>query len=132
MFLLVVCPVLFCTTMQKCSYLSKSTGMVSQYRDSDVLSHTVSVKLALMAVLDAAPHTGVTVPEGAQSNQVGTVFIAGTGTCVLHTSWVNATGSLRCSVNSLKDDKRGACSPSFPSESKVQTFKVMIFFYDLD
>lgn len=60
------------------------------------------------------------------------VFTAGTGTCVLHRSWVDATGSLKCFVNSLKDDRRGACSPSFPSEYEVHTPKVPIFFYDLN
>lgn len=45
--------------------------MVLQDHFSDMLSHTVSVKLTLMAVLDTAPCTGLTVPEEAQSDQVG-------------------------------------------------------------
>lgn len=45
--------------------------MVSQDHDSDMLSHTVSVKLTSMATLDTAPCTGVAVPEKAQGDQVG-------------------------------------------------------------
>lgn len=114
-FLLVICPVLFGLHI----HLSRSTGVTGSW-----LWHAVT-HCQCQADLGAVLNTGVMVPEKAQTDQVGMdwwlhkgipVFTAGTGTCVLHISWVNATGSLKYSVNSFRDDKRGTCSPSFPSK----------------